>query len=98
MSAARSAASAAVADPAQAVRAARKLLRRWANAASTTPKTCSRVAVPSGGGRLLNETNPESTFGAGQKTLRPMRPSLATAAYQAALTLGTPYTRLPGGA
>ena len=43
--AATSAASAAAADPAIPLSTPRSALRRWANAASTTAKTCSRVTV-----------------------------------------------------
>ena len=70
--------------------AARRVLRRWAKAASTTAKTCSRVAVVAGGSRRVQATRPESTLGAGQKTLRPMAPARRTSANQAALTDGMP--------
>ena len=85
-----SAASAASAEPASPRSAPRSVLRRWANAASTTAKTCSRVAVVAGGSRRVQATRPESTLGAGQKTLRPIAPARRTSAYQAALTDGTP--------
>ena len=49
-------------------RAARSILRRWAKAASMTPKTCARVAVVSGGGLRVIRTRPESTLGTGQNT------------------------------
>src|SRR3954447_1068008 len=78
--------------------APRSALRRWANAASTTAKTCSRLAVVAGGSRRVQATRPESTLGAGQKTLRPTAPARRTSAYHAALTLGTPYTLEPGPA
>ncbi len=95
--AAVSAASAAAADPAQPDRAARRVLRRWAKAASTTAKTSRLAAVVSiGSARRTSETRPESTLGAGQKTLRPMEPARLTSAYQAAFTDGTPYTLEPG--
>ena len=71
-------------------RAARRVLRRWANAASTQAKTSSRVAVVSGGSRRVSMTSPESTLGTGQNTLRDTEPARRTSAYQAALTLGTP--------
>ena len=45
MSAARSASSARAGEPAQPASAARSVLRRWANAASTTAKTSGRGAV-----------------------------------------------------
>ena len=90
MPACASAASAAAADPAISLSVERSVLRRCANAASTTAKTCSRVAVVTGGSRRVQATSPESTFGAGQKTLRPMDPARRTSAYQAALTDGTP--------
>lgn len=77
-------------EPAQPARAARRVLRRWANAASTTANTSLRVAVVRGGSRRTSETSPESTFGAGQKTLRPMAPDRFTSAYQLAFTEGTP--------
>ncbi len=90
MPAARSALSAAGGDPAQPVNAARSVLRRWAKAASTTAKTSSRVAVVAGGSRRVIATRPLSTFGAGQKTLRPTAPARRTSAYHAAFTDGTP--------
>ena len=97
--AARSASSAAAPEPAHPASAARSVLRRWAKAASTTAKTSSRLALVSGGrGRRTSETSPESTFGAGQKTLRPMEPARLTSQYQAAFTEGTPYTFEPGAA
>src|SRR5262249_8350227 len=71
----RNAASAASPEPASPRRAPRNPLRRWANAASTTANTASRDAVVSGGSRRVQATSPESTFGAGQKTLRPMAPA-----------------------
>ena len=43
-----------------------------------------------GGSRRVQATSPESTLGAGQKTLRPTAPALLTSAYQAAFTDGTP--------
>ena len=61
-------------------------------------KTSSRDAEVCGAGRRRKATSPESTFGTGQKTDRGTRPCWVTSAYQAALTLGTPYVRLPGGA
>lgn len=75
---------------AQPASAARRVLRRWANAASTTANTCSRLAVVLGGSWRTSETSPESTLGAGQKTLRPIAPARFTSAYQLALTEGTP--------
>jgi len=51
-----------------------------------------------GGSRRSSATRPDSTCGAGQNTLRPTAPARRTSAYQRALTLGTPYTRLPGSA
>ena len=48
-------------------------------------------AVVSGGGRAGSwRPAPESTLGAGQKTVRPTAPARRTSAYQAALTEGTP--------
>ena len=73
-------------------------MRRWAKAASTQAKTSERVAGVCGAGRRVSDTRPESTFGTGQKTLRETVPASRTSAYQAALTLGTPYTLLPGWA
>ena len=43
-----------------------------------------------GGSRRVQATRPESTLGAGQKTLRPIEPVRRTSAYQAALTDGMP--------
>ena len=43
-----------------------------------------------GGSRRVHATSPESTLGAGQKTLRPIEPARLTSAYQAAFTEGTP--------
>ena len=77
-------------SPAIGRSAARSVLRRWANAASTTANTCSRVAVVAGGSRRVQATSPESTLGTGQKTLRETLPTRRTSAYQAALTDGTP--------
>src|SRR5882757_681459 len=88
--AARSAVSAADADPAHPVRAARRVLRRWAKAASTAANTSSRDAEVRGGSRRTSETSPESTLGAGQNTLRPIAPARLTSAYQLAFTDGTP--------
>ena len=77
-------------DPASCLSVDRRVLRRWANAASTTAKTSSRVAVAAGGSRRVQATRPESTLGAGQNTLRPTAPARRTSANQAALTDGTP--------
>lgn len=89
--AATRAASAAGAEPAQPARAARSVLRRWANAASTTAKTSARLAVVViGSVRRTSDTRPESTLGAYQKTVRPMDPARLTSAYQLAFTEGTP--------
>ena len=46
----------------------------------------------------MNATSPESTFGTGQNTVRGTGQARRASAYQASLTEGTPYTRLPGGA
>ena len=43
-----------------------------------------------GGSRRVQATRPESTLGAGQKTLRPIAPARRTSANHAAFTLGTP--------
>ncbi len=51
-----------------------------------------------GGSRRTRATSPESTLGAGQKTLRPIEPARRASAYQAVLTEGTPYTLEPGAA
>ncbi len=48
------------------------------------------VTVVLGGSRRVQATSPESTFGAGQNTVRPMAPARRTSANQAAFTLGTP--------
>ena len=53
--AARHSSSALVGLPAQPASAALRVLRRWANAASTTAKTSVRAAVVEGGGELLGE-------------------------------------------
>ena len=87
---ATSAASAASAEPASSRSTPRSTLRRWANAASTTANTCSRLTAVVGGSRRFHATSPESTLGAGQKTLRPIAPARRTSANQAALTDGTP--------
>jgi hypothetical protein len=65
-------------------------LRRCLNAASTTAKTSSRVAVVDGAGRRRIATSPESTFGTGQKTVGGTVPTRAVSAYQAIFTDGTP--------
>src|SRR5688572_11732401 len=88
--AATAAALAAVDDPASPARAVRNILRRWANAASMTANTWSRVAVVAGGRRRLIATRPDSTFGTGQKTVGDTVPALVAVAYQATLTDGTP--------
>ena len=76
----------------------RNALRRWANAASTTANTCSRLTWVDGGSRRVQATSPESTLGAGQNTERLTEPARRTSANQAAFTEGTPYTFEPGGA
>ena len=83
MPAAASAASTASAG-AMLRSAPRSALRRWANAASTTAKTCSRVAVVRRRLVVVHATRPESTLGAGQKTLRP-------------IGAGPAYVGVPGG-
>src|SRR5690606_37895913 len=98
MPAARSTRSARSADPAHPARAARSVLRRCANAASTTANVASRVAVVVGGCRRSSRTSAESTFGTGQNTDRPTDPARRASAYQAAFADGTPYVREPGGA
>ena len=65
-------------------------MRRWAKAASTTAKTCSRVAVVTGASRRTICTRPDSTLGTGQKTLGGTVPTRVAAAYQAIFTEGTP--------
>src|SRR5690606_10557485 len=96
--ASRSARSAPAAPPAQGASATRRVLRRWANAASTTANTSSRLAVVFGGSRRTSATRPESTFGTGQNTLRPTDPARRTSANQAIFTDGTPYSFDPGWA
>ena len=55
------------------------------------PRTpAARVTVVVGGSRRVHATSPESTLGAGQKTLRPIAPARRTSANQAALTDGMP--------
>src|SRR6476469_3485816 len=76
------------APPAQVARAARRVLRRWAKAASTSRNMASRSA--SGVGRRVRRTSAESTLGTGQKTLRGTVATRRASAYQAILTLGTP--------
>ena len=66
--------------------------------AEVESKTSSRVAVVSGSSRRVSMTSPESTFGAGQNTVRPIAPARRTSAYQAAFTEGTPYVLEPGAA
>ncbi len=82
--------SAPAADPAHRASAARSVLRRCANAASTTANTSSRDTSAAGGSRRVNATRPESTFGTGQNTVRGTGPARRAAAYQASLTEGTP--------
>src|SRR5215207_991617 len=76
--------------PAQPDNAARRVLRRWAKAASMTAKTSSRLALVSGGSRRVKATRPDEILGAGQKTFMPITPALRMLLYQAALTDGTP--------
>ena len=84
-------APAAAAEPAQPASAARRVLRRWAKAASITAKTCSRsAAVPSGSSWRTSCTRAESTLGTGQKIWREIRPAWTARPYQAAFTLGPP--------
>src|SRR5882757_8560144 len=80
---------AASAEPAHPANAARRVLRRWANAASTNPNTTSR-STSLGVGLRVNDTRAESTLGTGQNTDRDTVPARRTSAYQAALTLGMP--------
>ena len=58
--------------------------------------------LPSRAGRRSgwrsNATSPESTLGTGQNTDLGTEPALRAVAYQASLTDGMPYTRLPGPA
>src|SRR5690606_32882736 len=96
--AARRIAAARSAPPAQAASAARSVLRRWANAASTTSNTSSRVTSVRGGSRRVDATSPDSTWGTGQNTAAGTRPAGRALAYQASFTDGTPYNRLPGAA
>src|SRR5699024_8794183 len=88
--AAVTAAAARSADPAHPARAERSVLRRWLNAASTTAKTCSLLAVVGGGSRRSSRTSAESTLGIGQKTDRPMVVERCAVAYQAVFAEGTP--------
>jgi hypothetical protein len=55
-----------------------------------TAKTCSRLAVVSGAGRLDIDTRPDSTLGIGQKTVGATVPTRELSAYHAILTDGTP--------
>ena len=71
--------------PAQPASAARSVLRRWANAASTTANTSARVALVTGGSRRCSATSPESTLGTGQNTLRPTEPARRTSRVPARL-------------
>src|ERR1700722_3605618 len=88
--AARSSRSAAIGDPAQPPRAARRVLRRWPKAASITAKTSARAAVVTGGACRVNATSLESTFGTRQKTERGTVPADRADAYQASLADGAP--------
>src|SRR5690606_21844452 len=96
--AARRISAARSAPPAQVASAARRVLRRWANAASTTSNTSSRVTSVRGGSRRVNATSPDSTWGTGQNTAGGTRPAGWAVACQASFTDGTPYIRLPGAA
>ena len=80
----------AAAEPARDLSVERSVLRRCAKAASTTANTCSRLTLVVGGSRCSQATSPESTLGAGQKTLRPIAPARFTSANHAAFTDGTP--------
>lgn len=75
--------------PAQDASAARRVLRRCANAASITANVSSRPA-PAGGSRLVSATSPESTRGTGQNTVRGTCPAFRTLANHASLTDGEP--------
>ena len=55
-----------------------------------TWKTCSRLAVVSGGSRRTSRTSPESTLGTGQNTVGGTLPTRRAAQYQASFTDGTP--------
>ena len=75
--------------------AACSVLRRWPNAASIRRNVDSRSAEPttaacSAGEYRSKRTSAESTFGAGQNTLRPMLPTRFAVPYQASFTLGVP--------
>src|SRR4029453_16880326 len=89
---------AAAGEPASPANAERRVFRRCANAASTTAKTWSRVAVLSGGRCRVRATSAESTFGAGQNTERPIEPTRRRSQCQRAFTDGTPYVLEPGAA
>ena len=84
------ASDAAADDPKSPDKAERSILRRCANAASMTAKTSSRDAPVVGGSRRVSRTRPESTLGAGQKTVGGTVPTRSAAAYQATFALGTP--------
>ena len=91
MPAVRSAACDASVDPARPRSAAAQRLaalgeRRVDDREHLAPGSPSSPAGRGG----VQATRPESTFGAGQKTLRPIAPARRTSAYQAALTDGTP--------
>jgi len=76
--------------PAQLASAARRVLRRWEKAASTTANTSSRRAVVAGGAVRVRRTRAESTLGSGQNTDREIVPARETVPYQAALAEGDP--------
>ena len=59
-------------------------------------KTSLRSSSLPGVWRLLNATNLESTFGAGQKIERDTDPAPVTSAHQAAFTDGIPYSLVFG--
>ena len=88
MPAARRQPSASAALPAQPASAARSVLRRWAKAASMTAKTCSRVAVVTGGSRRVNADEPGIDLGRGPEDVHADDAGLAHAAVPGGLDGG----------
>src|SRR5262245_59936238 len=86
--------AAASGPAAQPARAERSILRRWANAASTTANTSADDTAPgpvwAGGSRRVKATKPDSTLGTGQNTFAGTLSACRDEAYQASLTLGMP--------
>src|SRR5699024_7791195 len=82
--------SASAGEPAQLPKAARRVLRRCANATSITSNTCCRDVVVGGGWCAGRQTSPDRIRGAGQNIVVPTVPASVACPYQAILTAGTP--------